>query len=250
MVLNTDLQMLEPGSKVLLFEVDCTEFDGPQLYFHNHSIPYSEADLEAAGGDPDLLPVKSIWWQGREYKPWPTAIEGMEVTSDGNASTPTLTVGNLDGTITALCLAYQNLVLAQVKVHTTFAHYLDARNFPEGNPEANPDEEKLEVWYIDSKSYEDNEQIQFALSSPADLQGIMLPTRQIHSLCTWCMRNQYRGASCGYTGTAYFDEDGNPTDDPSKDKCSGLLSTGCETRFGKGKPLPFGGFPGSALIKR
>nr|WP_261372091.1 phage minor tail protein L [Yersinia bercovieri] len=148
------------------------------------------------------------------------------------------------------CLAYQNLVLAQVKIHTTFAHYLDARNFPDGNSDANPDEEKLEVWYIDSKTSEDDEQIQFALSSPADLQGIMLPTRQIHSLCTWCMRNQYRGASCGYTGTAYFDEDGNPTDDPSKDKCSGLLSTGCEPRFGRGQPLPFGGFPGSALIKR
>lgn len=42
----------------------------------------------------------------------------------------------------------------------------------------------------------------------------------------------------------------NPTDDPSKDECSGLLSTGCEPRWGKGNPLPFGGFPGSALLKR
>ncbi|TKI02663.1 phage minor tail protein L [Martelella alba] len=249
MAITSDLQKLEPGSKVTLFEVDCGAFDGPQLYFHNHAIPFTEAELEAAGGNPDSLPAKSIWWQGIEYKPWPTQVTGLEVTSDGSAPTPTLAVGNIDGTISSLCLAYQNLVQAAVKIHTTFAHYLDARNFPDGNANADPEQEKIEVWYIDSKTSEDNEQIQFALSSPADLEGIMIPTRQIHSLCTWAIRNRYRGPECGYTGTAYFDIDDNPVDDPSQDVCGGLMSS-CKCRFGDGNQLPFGGFPGSALLKR
>ncbi|PVF11381.1 phage minor tail protein L, partial [Yersinia pestis] len=33
------------------------------------------------------------------------------------------------------------------------------------------------------------------------------------------------------------------------DKCSGLL-VDCKKRFGADNPLPFGGFPGAALIKR
>ncbi|MCW2487311.1 phage minor tail protein L [Candidatus Symbiopectobacterium sp. NZEC127] len=250
MSINLDAQQLAPGDRVRLFEVDCTAFDGPELYFHNHPIPHSAEELAAAAGDENKLPAKSLWWQGKEYKAWPTHIEGLEMTSDGSAPTPTLAVGNIDGTITALCLVYQNLAQATVRIHTTFAHYLDARNFPDGNHSADPTQERLEVWYIDSKANEDNESVTFNLSSPADLQGIMIPTRQIHSLCTWCARGQYRGASCGYTGSRYFDIDGNPVDDPAKDECSGLLSTGCKPRFGEAAELPFGGFPGSALIKR
>ncbi|MGM1186226.1 phage minor tail protein L [Serratia liquefaciens] len=250
MSINTDHQRLEPGSEVRLFVVDGTQFNGPELYFHSHTIPHSDDELEAAGDDPGKLLAKSIWWQGQEYKPWPVKIEGLEVTSDGSAPSPTLSVSNIDGTIASLCLYFQNMAKAKVTIRKTYSHYLDARNFPEGNPEADPSQEDVEVWYIDHKLNGNNKVVEFALSSPADLEGLMIPTRQIHSLCTWCMRGQYRGASCGYTGTAYFDADGNPTDDPSKDDCSGLLSTGCEPRWGKGNPLPFGGFPGSALLKR
>ncbi|CDG87292.1 phage minor tail protein L [Xenorhabdus bovienii] len=246
MTINATLQRLEPGSKILLFSVDGSAFGGPELYFHNHPIPYTEDELENS----DQLPMKSIWWQGQEYKPWTVKIEGLGVSSDGSAATPTLSVANLDGTISAMCLAYQNMAQARVTVRMTFAHYLDARNFPEGNPEANPTQEKIDVYYIDSKTHEDNTEVHFVLSSPADLQGIQIPTRQIHSLCTWCMRGLYRKSPCNYTGDRYFDEDGNPTDDPSKDACSGLLSTGCEPRFGKGNQLPHGGFLGSALMRR
>lgn len=249
MSINQDLQLLTPGNKVYLFQVDGSAFDGPELYFHNHPIPYTEEELLQARGDPALLPAKSIWWQGVEYKPWPIQTEGFEEVSDGSAPTPTLSVGNLDGTISALCLAYQNMAQAKVTRHFTFAQYLDARNYPNGNNEADPSKEKLDVYYIDSKTTEDEESVQFQLSSPADLQGIQIPTRQIHSLCTWCIRGQYRGSSCGYTGTHYFDADGNPVDDPSKDECGGLLSD-CKKRWGQTEQLPFGGFPGSALLKR
>lgn len=247
--INADLQRLEPGSKVRLFDVDGSEFDGPVLYFHNYPVPHTEEEIEAAGDDPDQLPAKSIWWQGREYKAWPVQIEGLEVSSDGTVASPTLTVGNLEGKIGSMCLHYQNMAQAKVTIRMTFAHYIDARNYPEGNPEADPSKEKLDVFYIDSKTSEDDEFIQFSLSSPADLQGIMIPTRQIHSLCEWCIRGQYRKAPCSYVGTNYFDADGNPVDDPSRDVCGGLLSD-CKKRWGVGEKLPFGGFPGSSLLKR
>lgn len=249
MTINADLQLLKPGCKVLLFFVDGSAFNGPELYFHNHPIPYTPEELEIAGNNPELLPAKSIWWQGKEYTPWPVMIEGLEVSSDGSVAAPILSVANLDGTISAMCLAYQNMVQAKVSICMTFAQYLDARNFPDGNQEADPTKEKLDVFYIDSKTVEDNEAIHFALSSPADLQGIQIPSRQIHSLCTWCIRGQYRGPSCGYTGENYFDENGNAVDDPSKDVCGGLLSD-CKKRWGEADQLPFGGFPGSALLKR
>ncbi|WP_446471089.1 phage minor tail protein L [Xenorhabdus stockiae] len=245
MPMQADLQRLVAGSKVLLFALDGSVFGGPELYFHSHPIPYTQTELT----DTDKLPVKSLWWQGREYKPWPVEIKGLEIQSDGSTASPALKVANLDGTISALCLAYQNMVQARITIHMTFAHYLDARNFPEGNPEADPTQEKIDVFYIDSKTHEDNESVQFALSSPADLQGIQIPTRQIHSLCTWCMRGLYRKSPCNYTGTRYFDEEGTPTDDPSRDICGGLMND-CKLRFGENAQLPFGGFPGSALLRR
>ncbi|PHM54878.1 phage minor tail protein L [Xenorhabdus hominickii] len=225
MTINATLQRLEPGSKILLFSVDGSVFGGPELYFHNHTIPYAETELENL----DNLPMKSIWWQG------------------GLTDTQCCQFGGL----------YQCPVSGLSKHGSGACHYphdlcalSGCRSFPEGNPEADPTQEKIDVFYIDSKTSEDNTTIHFALSSPADLQGIQIPTRQIHSLCTCCIRGLYRKSPCGYTGSQYFDIDGNPTDDPSKDDCSGLLSTGCELRFGKGNRSPFGGFPGFVLLKR
>lgn len=250
MAINTDLQRLAPGNRVRLYEVDGSQFDGPLLRFHSDTLPHTPEEIAAAGGDETKLPAKSIWWQREEYSAWPVQVEGIEMSSDGQSAQPKLSVANLDGSITALCLAFDDMVQAKVIVHDTFKHYLDAVNFPDGNSEADPEQEKVQVYFIDSKSTETNEIVEFTLSSPADLQGLLIPTRQIHSLCTWCMRGDYRsGNGCDYARTLYFDEKGNPTDDPSKDKCSGLL-VDCKKRFGSDSPLPFGGFPGSALIKR
>lgn len=250
MSLNSDYQKLEPGNAVRLFSVDGTAFGtGEVLRFHSHNVPHTEAEIVAAGGDESKLPAKSIWWQGQEYKAWPCQIEGIEASTSGSSAQPKLSVANLDGSITALCLAYDDLLQAKVMIHDTLAQYLDARNFPGGNPTADATQEKLQVWYIDAKTSETNEVVEFALSSPMDLQGLMIPTRQLHSLCTWCIRNKYRtGDGCDYAGTRYFDKNNNPVDDPSRDECNGTL-TACKLRFGDGNELSFGGFPGTSLIR-
>ena len=249
-MINSDYQKLEPGDTVRLFSVDGTAFGvGDVMRFHSHSIPHTEAEILAAGSDESKLPAKSIWWQGEEYKAWPCQIEGLEKSTGGESAQPKLSVANLDGSITALCLAYDDLLQAKVTIHDTLAQYLDSRNFPGGNPTADATQEKLQVWYIDAKTSETNEVVEFALSSPMDLQGLMIPTRQLHSLCIWCIRNKYRtGDGCDYAGTRYFDKNNNPVDDPSRDECNGTL-TACKLRFGDGNELSFGGFPGTSLIR-
>ena len=250
MSINSDYQKLEPGDEIRLYEVDGTAFGtGEVLRFHACNIPHTEAEIIAAGGDETKLPAKSIWWQGNEYSAWPCQIEGIESSTTGSSAQPKLTVANLDGSITALCLAYDDMLQAKVSIHDTLVKYLDARNFPEGNTSADSTQEKLKVYYIDSKSVETKLQVEFTLSSPMDLQGLQIPTRQLHSLCTWCIRGKYRsGDGCDYAGTRYFDKFNKPVSDPSLDVCSGNL-TGCKLRFGENNELSFGGFPGTSLLR-
>lgn len=251
MSLNSDYQKLEPGNTVRLFEVDGSAFGLDEvLRFHAYNLSHTPEEITAAGGDDAKLAAKSIWWQGKEYGAWPCQIEGLEMATSGSTAQPTLTLANLNGSITALCLRFEDMAQAKVTIHDTLAHYLDANNFPEGNPTADPEQEKKQVYYIDRKSLENDETVEFELASPADLRGLQIPTRQIHSLCTWCSRGWYRtGKGCDYVGTRYFDENGQPVDDPSQDKCGGLLSD-CQKRHGENNPVPLGGFPGAALIRQ
>lgn len=242
------IQKLEPGAEIMLFELDGSDFGADILRFHGHSIPHTAAELRAAGADADQLPAKSIWWQGEEYGAWPIQIEGIEANSDGTAVRPRISVGNVTGRITALCLAFDDLLEFQLTIRHTLAEYLDAENFPDGNPDAAPSEESIEIWFIDQKVSENGTSVSWELASPGDVGGETIG-RQMTQLCHWAMTNGYRGADCGYTGP-YYDLDGNPTDDPAKDQCNGCLDSGCIVRHGTGNPVPFGGFPAVSLIAR
>lgn len=248
MSLIRDIQLLEPGNEVLLFELDGSDYGADVLRFHGHAIPHTPEELAAAGADADRLPAKSIWWQGNEYSAWPMQIDGIEANSDGTAVRPTLQVGNVNGRITALCLAFDDLLEFRLTLRLTLTQYLDAKNFPAGNPDAAPSEESIEVWFIDQKTQENGSTVAWELASPGDVGGETIG-RQMTTLCHWAMTNGYRGPDCGYTGP-YFDFDGNPTGDPAKDECNGCLDTGCVVRHGEGNQVPFGGFPAVSLIAR
>jgi len=225
MSIVADIQQLEPGALIELFEVDCTAIGGDMLRFHGH--------LQSA----------SIFWQGNEYKPWPIQATGFEHTSDAQQPSPTLSVANLNGTISALCVFLADMVGAKVRRRRTLTKYLDAVNFPGGNPTADPNEEMApELWYIEQKSSETNVQVDFMLSSALDFGGQQLPARQIAGLCSF----KYRGPECGYVGIAYFDKNDQPVSDPALDRCS-LKTSGCECRFGVNNPLPWGGFLSDTL---
>lgn len=159
-----DVQKFEPGEWIELFDLDARTVSGGTegiLYFHGYT---------------QLGP---IYWQGHAYSPWPIHAEGFERTTD-QQPTPTLAVGNVDGSITAVVLAFQDLVGAEVIRHRTFGRYLDAQNFPEGNPTADPTAEfPPDVWYIERKSQENSTSVTFELSNALNFQGQMLPGRQI-----------------------------------------------------------------------
>ncbi|MBF4390531.1 phage minor tail protein L, partial [Vibrio anguillarum] len=48
MSLSNDIQTLEPGSEIILFEVDGTDFDADILRFQSHLEPYTEQEIQAA----------------------------------------------------------------------------------------------------------------------------------------------------------------------------------------------------------
>lgn len=233
--IKDSFQQTVVGAVISLIEVDCTSFGGNLLRFHNHAmtpIKISEDTYEQA----------TVSYGGVEYSPYPYEITGVSFSSN-TAPTPTLTVGNVDNMVSALCLEYDNLVNAKVTITTTMAEYLDTGATPR------PDECIKSTWYVTSKTGESDESVSFKLSTPADVEGNILPSRVIMGVCTWALRGWYRsGRGCGYMGFDMFDEDDNPTLDPSKDVCSGSLNS-CQIRF-KEQPLDFGSFPAAAFVGR
>lgn len=251
MNIETKVQTLSAGQRIRLVVVDGSAFDAPIMRIHPHAIPHTEADILSANGDETKLPAKSLWWRGFEYSPYPFEISGLGSDMQGEQATPTLTIGNLNGLVSALCRQFEDMVRAKIIIYETFADYIDARNYPTGQA-ITPDPNACYEWtfYIDSRETETYEAVTFQLANPVDLDGLLIPTRQITDVCTWACRGEYRlGRGCSYNGTAYFDKNGNPTSDPSKDDCGGLFSD-CEKRFGEGSPLDFGGFVSSSLINK
>lgn len=189
----------------------------------------------------------SVIWQGNTYTPWPIQAQEFATPSQGSPARPKLQVGNFGGTISALCRQYDDLLWAKLKRRRTLVKYLDGVNFAGGNPTASPAEEyPVETWFITRKASESPAAIEFDLGSPLDLQGVKLPRRQVVAgTCLWA----YRSGECGYAGGPVADYANNPTSDPAKDQCSRTLR-GCKKRFGENGELPFGGFPGIALVPR
>jgi lambda family phage minor tail protein L len=188
-----------------------------------------------------------VVWQGNAFEAFPIEVEGFELNGNGQVPRPRLRVANVTGTITALVLTYQDLVGAKITRKRTLAKYLDAVNF-EGsvNPTADPSAEFADdVYYVDRKSRETRDVVEFELAASFDLEGVSLPRRQIvQNVCPW----RYRGSECGYTGTVYFDANDQLVGSSSLDVCGKRLSS-CKARFGQNAELPFGGFPAAGLIR-
>lgn len=228
-MIQSDIQKLDPGAIVEFFELDLTQFGADPIYFH-------------AGTNGMLQPVT---WQGVVYTPFPVQATGFEMTGQGQAPRPRFMVSNVMGAVTALVLQYEDIVGAKVTRRRTLVKYLDAVNFPSGNPTADPDSHFADdVFYVDRKASENNEIVEFELAPAMDLTNVSLPRRQIiQNLCVW----RYRGAECGYTGTAYFDQNDSPTTQ-ALDRCGKRLSS-CKLRFGQFNELPFGSFPAAGLLR-
>lgn len=226
----SDIQKLAPGDLVAFYELDMTAVGSTILRFHT--------------GLNGLM--ANVVWQGLTYSAMPMQIEGFEITSKGTLPRPTVRISNISGLIGAYCKTYNDLVGSKLTRKRTFARYLDAVNFPGGvNLEADPNVEfAKDVFFVDRKSTENREMVEFELAAAFDVQGVLLPRRQfIQNVCAW----GYRSAECGYTGGAVAKADDTATTDLGLDAC-GKRPSSCMLRFGTYSPLPFGGYPAVGLI--
>lgn len=223
--LTAEIQSLSPSALIELFTIDATNLPGGEVTrFH-------------AGTNGLMQPVI---WQGNEYLALPIEAEGFDITTKGTLPRPRLRVANANGMFSAITSEFDDLVGCKIIRSRTFARFLDAANFPDGNPDADPNQHfEDDIWFVEQKLLENPLMIEWELSSAFDLQGVMLPKRQVvQNSCQW----KYRGPECGYVGVAYFDKNDQPCDQ-TNDYCAKRLVS-CELRHPE-QVVPFGGFPGS-----
>ncbi len=229
--ITSQIQLLEPSAIIELFELDASNVGAGIFRFHAGTNELKE----------------NVIWQGNEYSRFPVSITGFQYTGTGQLPRPKLQVSNYLSTISLLLLQYQDLLGAKLTRKRTLKMYLDAVNFTGGvNPTADPAAEfPDEIFYLDLKSSENRDGVEFELAASFDLAGVQLPRRQIvQNICPW----KYRGGDCGYVGSAKFTETDQPTSSSAQDVCGKRLSS-CKARFGTQVAIPFGGFPGADLYK-
>lgn len=250
--LTSELQAINPGAIIELFQLELNAaqhgFD-QTYYFH--------------AGLNELL--AQVIWNGQAYQALPIEADGFEYSGNGQLPRPKLRAANVLGTITTiLSLLPEGLEGAKVTRIRTLQRFLDAENFPaagallledgsyflyedetriylEGtNATADPYAEwPREIYYVDRKSAETRDVVEFELASAFDLAGVRAPKRQCVTRCQWV----YRSAECSYTGTNYFKVNNESTPNASEDVCGKQVDS-CKARFGEKAELPYGGYPG------
>lgn len=183
-----------------------------------------------------------IVWQGKTYNPMPIEASGFERNASGTLPRPTLRVANISGMVGAYIRSIGGALGARVIRRRTLGKYLDAVNFPGGNPYADPTTFfPDEVYYVSRKTSENAIWIEMELAAKFDLAGTKLPRRQVlAATCQWL----YHSVECGYPVGAPI------VNDPVfgyVDQCSKTLAA-CKARFGNGA-LRTSAFPGSMLGK-
>lgn len=229
-----ELAKINPSAIIELFELrlDSTLHGSSDIYrFH-------------AGANADIS--GNIVFGGSPYVRIAIKGDGFEYTNTGTLPRPTLSISNLDGTMTTLLLlvnattAGNDLGGAEVRRIRTLKKYLDGESTADPNAQW-----PQERWFVDRKSSESRDQVTFELASKFDLAGQKIPKRQvIANVCQW----KYRSSECSYAGSNYFDVNGNTVSTLAEDVCGKRVSS-CKLRFGDTAELPFGSFPGAGLTK-
>ena len=229
-----ELAKINPSAIIELFELrlDSTLHGSSDVYrFH-------------AGANADV--DGNIVFNGQTYTRIPIKADGFEYSNTGTLPRPTLSISNHDSTMTTLLLlvnattAGNDLGGAEVRRIRTLKKYLDGESAADPNAQW-----PQERWYVDRKSSESRDQVVFELASKFDLAGQKIPRRQvIANVCQW----KYRSDECSYTGSDYYDVNGNEVSTLAEDVCGKRVAS-CKLRFGDTAELPFGSFPGAGLTQ-
>ena len=130
-----------------------------------------------------------IVWQSNTYARMPCRADGFKYSGKGLLPRPTLVFSNLLGTITTIILrvnkttAFIDLQRAKVTRRRTLSRFLDATNFPSNvNPYGTPDptaELPREVYFINKKTIENRNIVEFEMVSSFDLAGVGAPEKLV-----------------------------------------------------------------------
>jgi len=229
------IQTPDLGGFIELFEFDLTKYDAG--YFR-----IIKGDEGAS--------VHAVTWDGNVYSPWPIQTEGWEINGQGPNPRPSIALGNTSAILTPIVVNNNNLLGCVVKRIRTYERYLD------GEAEADTSQTyPIETYLINQRTGLNNEVVSFELASYLDQENRKLPGRQImREFCPFVTRTwngtsfDYEHTTCPYTGSNYFDENGDTVTNPQDEKYSKKLGTCCKVRFPSGE-LPFGGFPGVARVR-
>lgn len=228
----------------------------PALY--SEAPEWAEAHPTYGGGSVLVrenfrMATKVPVWQGEFYTPLPIKATGFERSGTGPFPKPTLSMSNVGGSGSLLINYYGDIRGATVTRTRLFADNLDNGVDPDPASYFQPD-----VFRVNRRTRHNREEVVFELVSALDQQGVMLPGRQVlRDVCPWIYRQwntslnggaggfeyQSDDTGCPYTGTNYFDAEGNSVTNPEDDVCSRKLATGCRKRYGKAEVLPLGSFP-------
>jgi lambda family phage minor tail protein L len=188
-----DLQKQDPGSQLIeLFEL---KFDSTTLYFHS-------------GVQENLTSVQFRDDGGtlRTYTAIPLQAKGFKSDPSSTSARPTITFANVSDIFKSSITDYENLLGATLTRRTTLEKYLNS------NPAV---EFPRQVYIFDRISALTKTTVSFECSTPFDLQGIIIPKRQVlangcpwiyqgadHTLneyekvgaCTWNRESKYKAA--------------------------------------------------------
>lgn len=229
---HSELQDVAPGAIIELYELELNvDQHGVNTTYRFH-----------AGVNADK--TGDVVWAGLTYTRFPVIVEGFEYSGRGELPRPTLRVSNVLSTVTTILAGLPDgLGGAKVTRIRTLARFIDSVNFENNiNPFGTPDptaEFPQEIYYVDRKSAENREIVEFELAAIFDIAGVRAPKRQcLRNLCQW----EYRSAECGWTGTNYYNAANAQVGSQAEDVCGKRLSS-CRVRFGRTE-LPYGAFPG------
>lgn len=190
---HAQLQSLSPDAVVELFELNMTPKDlasNNKYYFHNGTNKLSA----------------NVVWKAKEYLAWPIEVSGFEKHAGGSLPRIQVRMSNQGGYLSLLYRNFSGLVGAKLTRRRTFVRYLDAVNFASGvNPTAdNTVELPDDIFFFDHVVGRNRLSVELEFASEYDVEGIMLPRRQVTNGCRWC----YRGAECEYVGKPVADDFG------------------------------------------
>lgn len=210
--LASGIQRPDVGELVTLYQLDLVKLGGDVLYF-------TQAVKEGQG---------PIFFNSQEYTPIDIAAEGFDISTEGTMPRPKLAVSNVDSTLAALVISYNDFLGCKLIRIRTISKYLD------GEPEADPTVEfPRDIYIIQQKVMQNKQIIQWELAAKTDLENLKIPKRQIlRDTCTHSYRTYdgtdfiYNDVTCPYNGEDpgdFFKSDGTPCTE-AEDECGRKLS--------------------------